>query len=186
MNLKHFANNGESMAMKSVTFVRTYSLLLVCLAALLLAVACGSTSPTSPDPTPTPTPTPSPTPTPAPTPTPTPSPGGGVSITVEPNPVPWTSAAVDGCDASTPNRWIWRQIIVNNGSTTVVFSQRFNFFDDRQVSAPLETVTLAPGERHERTTRWCSGLPGDHTFRTDWDLSTGVKMTGPTVRLLKQ
>jgi hypothetical protein len=184
MNLKHFANNGESMAMKSVTFVRTYSLLLVCLAALLLAVACGSTSPTSPDPTPTPTPSPAPTPDPAPT--PAPSPGGGVSITVQPNPVPWTSAAIDGCDASTPHHWIWTQVVVNNGSTTVVFSQRFNFFDGLQVSAPLDTVTLAPGQRHERVTRWCSGLPGDHTFRTDWDLSTGVKMTGPTVQLLKQ
>ena len=158
--------------MKSASSFRIYSFLLVCIAALLLAVACGSTSPTSPDPTPTPTP----------------SPGGAlsVSITVDPNPVPWTSAAVDGCDSSTPNHWIWKQILVNNGSASVIFSQRVNHFDGLQVSSPLDTITLAIGERYERTTRWCSGLPGDHTFRTDWITNTGVTLTGPTAQLRKQ
>ena len=109
-----------------------------------------------------------------------------MSISIDPNPVPWTSAAVDGCTSDTPNRWIWKQVLVNTGSTAVVFSQRLNFFDGSQVSSPSDTRTLSPGERIEQTTRWCSGLAGDHTFRTDWVTSSGTRITGPTVQLLRQ
>jgi hypothetical protein len=100
--------------------------------------------------------------------------------------VPWTSAAVDGCSSDTPNRWIWKQVLVNTGSTSVTFSQRLNFFDGLQVSSPSETMTLSPGEKHERTTRWCSGLSGEHTFRTDWVTASGARITGPTARLQRQ
>jgi len=65
-------------------------------------------------------------------------------------------------------------------------SQRINFFDGAQVSAPADSTTVSPGEKYDRTTRWCSALPGDHTFRTDWVLSNGTRLTGPTVQLLKQ
>ena len=168
------------MAMKSVNLIRTYSVLLVCLAALLLAVACGSTSPTSPDPGPTPTPTP----------TPTPNPSGTVTVTAEPNPVPWSNIAVDGCDSSTPNRWAWSQILVNNGPTAVTFSQRINYFDGAQVSNPTLSLTLAPGERYTHPTRWCSAQNTDHTFRTDWVGTTSsgssFTLTGPTLQLRKQ
>jgi hypothetical protein len=109
-----------------------------------------------------------------------------VSFSIDPNPVPWTSAAIDGCSSDTPNHWIWKQILVNNGSTSVTFSQRLNFFDGSQVSTASESITLSPGERHERTTRWCSGLSGDHTFRTDWVTNTGTRLTGATAQLQHQ
>jgi hypothetical protein len=109
-----------------------------------------------------------------------------VSFSVSPNPVPWTNAAVDGCDAGTPNRWIWTQVLVNSGGSSIIFSQRVNYFDGTQASNPLETVTLAPGQRYERTTRFCSGLAGAHTFRTDWITNTGVTMTGATAQLQAQ
>ena len=181
---------GESMTMKSVTAIRAYSLFLVCLAALLLAVACGSTSPTSPDPEPTPSPSPTPTPQPAPTPTPAPAPAptpAGVRITITPNPVPETPAAIiAGCDSSTPFRWRWDQVLENTGSGSVTFSQRINFFDGTQVSAPTFTLTLAPGASHTQTTQWCSSVDTAHTFRTDWVSSGGDRVTGPTVQMQKR
>jgi hypothetical protein len=90
---------------------------------------------------------------------------------------------VDGCDASTPNRWAWEQILENKGSTAVTFNQRINFFNGSQVSAPGLSVTLSPGERLAHPTRWCSALSGNHTFRTDWVLTSGQRLTGPTVEL---
>jgi hypothetical protein len=81
---------------------------------------------------------------------------------------------------------VWRQILVNNGSAPVTFSQRLNFFNELQVSSPSETMTLSPGERHERTTRWCSAVRGDHTFRTDWVTNSGTRIAGPTVQLRGQ
>ena len=178
------------MAMKSISLSRAYSIFLVCLAALFLAVACGSTSPTSPDPTPTPTPSPTPTPTPTPTPNPTPSPSpgpGGVSITINPNPVPESpQAIIAGCDSSTPFRWRWDQVIRNNDSGPVTFTQRVNFFNGSQVSSPGISVTLQAGQSTTHTTNWCSANDGEHTFRTDWVLSGGTTVSGPTVRLLKR
>jgi hypothetical protein len=75
---------------------------------------------------------------------------------------------------------------VNTAATSITFSQRLNFFDNSQVSSPSESITLSPGEKHERTTRWCSGLGGDHTFRTDWVTNTGVRITGATADLRHQ
>ena len=185
---------GESMAMKSVTAIRAYSLFLVCLAALLLAVACGSTSPTSPDPGPTPSPSPTPTPTPAPTPTPTPTPTpsptptpASVSITATPNPVGETpQAVIADCDSSRPYRWRWDQNVTNNGSSAVTFTQRINVFNGGTVSSPGISVTVQPGQTHTHATNWCSANDGEHTFRTDWVMSGGGTVTGPTVRLLKR
>ena len=36
------------------------------------------------------------------------------------------------------------------------------------------------------TTHWCSAVDGEHTFRTDWVISGGATITGPTVQLLKR
>jgi hypothetical protein len=94
-----------------------------------------------------------------------------------------TNIAVAECDASTPNRWAWSQILENKGSTAVTFTQRVNFFNGSQVSAPTFTFTLSPGERHTHPTRWCTALSGNHTFRTDWVMSSGQRITGPTVEL---
>jgi hypothetical protein len=104
-------------------------------------------------------------------------------MSVNPNPVPKTGAAIDGCDSATPNHWIWTQVLVNTGGTAITFSQRLNFFDGSQVSSPSETSTLSPGEKIERTTKWCSGLSGSHTFRTDWVTSSGTRLTGATAQL---
>ncbi len=172
------------MAMKSITLIRTYARFLVCLAALLLA-ACGSTSPTSPEPGPSPSPNPTPSPTPSPTPTPPPS-SGVVSIAINPNPVAETGVDVSGCDGSTPFRWRWDQVIDNGTSSAVTFTQRVNFFDGIQVSAPTFTLTVQPGAKHTQTTSWCSGSNIDHTFRTDWVMSDGSRVTGPTVQLRKR
>jgi len=81
---------------------------------------------------------------------------------------------------------VWRQLLKNDGGSPVTMSQRLNFFDGSQVSSASDNVTLSPGETYDRTTRWCSALPGDHTFRTDWVTSTGTRLTGPTVQLQKQ
>ena len=106
-----------------------------------------------------------------------------MTITIEPNPVPWSGPAGD---CSLANRWSWKQILVNTGSTSVTMSQRLNFFDGSQANSASDTTTLSPGERYERQTLWCSGLGGDHTFRTDWVTNTGVRITGPTVQLQHQ
>jgi hypothetical protein len=106
-----------------------------------------------------------------------------VTITIDPNPVARSSIAVDGCDSSTPFRWAWAQILENKGSTAVTFNQRINFFDGSQVSSPTLSLTLSPGEKFTHATRWCSALTGDHTFRTDWVMTSGTRITGPTVQL---
>jgi hypothetical protein len=106
-----------------------------------------------------------------------------VTITIEPNPVTRTSAPVEGCDSSTPNRWAWGQVLENKGSSSVSFNQRINFFNGSQVSAPTLSLTLSPGERYTHPTRWCSALSGNHTFRTDWVTTSGQRITGPTVEL---
>lgn len=108
-------------------------------------------------------------------------------ITITPNPVPETPAAIiAGCDSSTPYRWRWDQVLENTGSGSVTFTQRVNFFDGTQVSAPTFTLTLSPGEKHTQTTNWCSGVDTAHTFRTDWVSSSGDRLTGPTVQMQKR
>jgi hypothetical protein len=106
-----------------------------------------------------------------------------VSITIEPNPVSRTSLPVDGCDATTPNRWAWGQILENKGSSSVTFNQRINFFNGTQVSSPTLSLTLSPGEKFTHATRWCTAQSGNHTFRTDWVTTSGQRITGPTVEL---
>jgi hypothetical protein len=110
-----------------------------------------------------------------------------VSITVSPNPVSENAAlSIGGCDSSTPFRWRWDQIVENNTSNSVTFTQRINIFNGIQASAPNITVTVAAGQRTTHTTNWCSGTDGEHTFRTDWVMSTGTTVTGPNVRLLRR
>jgi len=111
-----------------------------------------------------------------------------VVITVEPNPVPWTNIAVDGCDSNTPNRWAWAQNLENKGSQAVTFTRRNNYFDGSLANFGTFSLTLSPGEKYTHATRWCSGVNADHTFRTDWIGTTAsgssVTVTGPEVRLL--
>ena len=166
------------MTMKSVNLIRTYSRLLVCLAVLLLAVACGSTSPTSPDPSPSPGPTPSPSPSPSPGP-------ASLRIVISPNPVNQSGVAVSGCGSNVPYRWVWEQILENTGGSTLILSSRVNFVDGAQLSTAQAAVTLQPGEKHTQPTAYCSGANTAHNFRTDWESNTGTKYTGPTVDLLK-
>lgn len=100
--------------------------------------------------------------------------------------MPETAISIDGCNSDTPYRWSWNQILVNNGSSSVTFTQRINFFDGAQVSSPSVSMTLSPGERHTQLTRWCSGVNTDHTFRTDWVVTGGARITGPTVQMQRR
>jgi hypothetical protein len=68
----------------------------------------------------------------------------------------------------------------------VSFTQRLNFFDGLQVSSPSVSMTLSPGEKHTQTTQWCSGVNTDHTFRTDWVMTGGTRLTGPTVDMRRR
>ena len=172
--------------MKSVNLIRAYSRLLVCLAVLLLAVACGSTSPTSPDPSPTPEPSPSPSPGPSPSPSPSPSPGpAALRIVISPNPVRESGAAVSGCGSNVPYRWVWDQVLENTGGSTLILSVRVNYVDGARLSTAQAAVTLAPGQKHTQPTAYCSGANTAHNFRTDWEANVGTTYTGPTVELLK-
>jgi hypothetical protein len=109
-----------------------------------------------------------------------------VRITIAPNPVQESALDIPGCGSDTPYRWRWDQILENTGSSAVSFTQRINFFDGVQVSAPSVSMTLSAGERHTQTTQWCSGANTDHNFRTDWVLTGGARVTGPTVQLLRR
>jgi hypothetical protein len=110
-----------------------------------------------------------------------------VSITATPNPVTeQPSLSISGCDSSTPYRWRWDQTVRNNNGSAVTFTQRINFFNGTQVSSPGISVTVQPGQSATHTTNWCSANDGEHTFRTDWVMSGGGTVTGPTVRLLRR
>jgi len=76
--------------------------------------------------------------------------------------------------------------VENGTSSPVTFSQRINYFNGATVSSPSISVTLAAGQRTTHTTNWCSAVDGEHTFRTDWVISGGATITGPTVRLLRR
>lgn len=170
--------------MKSVYPFRTSILLVICLAASLVAAACGSTSPTSPSPSPSPAPAPAPAPSPAPAPAPAPSPGR-LAVDVRPNPVPYNGEAVEGCTST--HTWIYEQVLSNTGGTSLTLTRRRNYFDDGLRSEPDVNITIEPGQTTSVTTRWCSNTNAQHTARTDWfgsdSANNSVDLQGPTVTL---
>lgn len=169
--------------MKSINSFRIWSLVALCLAALV-AAACGAIepSPTSPSPTPTPTPTPGPA---------TSSGGGRLEIAVNPNPVPWSGQAITdsaGC-ANVPNTWFYDQVLTNSGGNTISVSDRTDYFNDREVSKRTALgIVINPGASTTIKTRWCTSQSGSQTAQTNWgatDLTTGAVITaiGPRVTL---
>jgi hypothetical protein len=114
-----------------------------------------------------------------------------LAIEVTPNPVPWSDTPIDGCGSDRPNRWVWDQILRNTGGTRITLTERVNFFNGDQVSRPTGfSISIEPGASHTQTTRWCSALDGDHTFRTDWSGSDAsgnrISLNGPTVTMRKK
>ena len=170
------------MSMKSSNLLRTYSIVFACVVALGGA-ACGSIedSPTSPSETPAPSPSPGPSPSNGP---------GRLEVTIDPNPVPWSGQPISGsgCD-NVPNTWFYTQVLRNAGGSTIVVSDRTNFFNGRETSKQTNVgITLERGASQSVTTRWCSSSPGPHTAQTNWgstDLASGAvqNLNGPSVTL---
>lgn len=172
------------MVKKSPTLLRTWSLVLICLAALVGA-SCGSIEP-SPT-APTPAATPAPTPAPAPAPAPAPSGPGKVEATITPSPVPQSNPPVSSC--SLANTWQYDQRLTNTGGSTVTLSDRENFFDGVSVSKPTGLgIVLAPGASISIPTSWCSANNIEHRASSNFTgsdaASNRVNFSGPTVRLL--
>jgi len=178
------------MVMKSPKPLRTWSLVVICLAALIGA-SCGSIepSPTAPTPAATPAPTPAPSPAPAPTPAPAPAPSGPgkIEATITPNPVPQSNPPVANC--SLANTWQYEQTLTNTGGLTVTLSDRENFFDGVSVSKPTGLgIVLDPGASISIPTSWCSANNIEHRASSNFSGSDSannrVNFSGPTVRLL--
>jgi hypothetical protein len=172
--------------------MRSYLYLLCATVMLIIAVACGGTSPTAPSPTPDPAPAPAPTPTPTPPPEPTPPPTGPgrLEITITPNPVAYADPPASGC-GSLPHTWQYTQTLRNSGGATITISDRVNFFDGTEVSRQSSLgIVIQPGGTFTVTpqTRWCSANNIEHTARTDWSgtdaAGASIAVTGPLVRLL--
>ena len=161
--------------MKSVKFLRTWSIVVLFVAALV-AAACGSIepSPTAPSPTPSPTPTPGPAGSGA----------GKLEITVTPNPVPWSGTAITDAAscANVPNTWFYDQVLKNSGGNTIAVSDRTDYFNGREVSKRNGLgITLEPGATTTIKTRWCSSQTGSQTAQTNFgatDIVTGAVITG--------
>jgi hypothetical protein len=105
---------------------------------------------------------------------------------VTPNPVPWSSQAIDGC--SLPNTWQYDQILSNSGGTRLTISDRADSFDGTEVSTRSGLgIVLAPGAQTSIRTRWCSANATEHRAQTRFmgtdDAGTPFNVTGPTVRL---
>ena len=173
--------------------LRRFALLVICLATLALAAACGSTEPTTTGPSEVPSPAPAPAPSPSPSPTPPPAPSGpgALEISINPNPVPWDSNAVSGCDGTRPNRWHWDQVLRNTGGSRITLTERVNYLNGGEFSRVGGfTISIDPGQTHTQATAICSAVNDDQTFRTDWSGSdaggTRIAVTGPNVRLLKR
>lgn len=165
------------MPMKYSKWLRTYSIVAICVMALT-AAACGSveSSPTSPTPVAGPSPSPSPSPAPAPAPSPSPSPApapsgpGKLEVTINPNPVPWSGQPIEGSGCTgVSNTWFYNQVLRNSGGKSITVSDRTDFFNNREVSRRNGLgIVLAPGAQTTITTRWCSAAAGPHTAKTDF------------------
>lgn len=170
--------------MKSPKLLRTWSLVVICLAALIGA-SCGSIEP-SPT-APTPAAAPAPAPSPAPAPAPAPSGPGKIEATMTPSPVPQSNPPVASC--SLANTWQYDQRLTNTGGLTVTLSDRENFFDGVSVSKPTGLgIVLAPGASISIPTSWCSANNIEHRASSNFtgtdSANNQVNFSGPTVRLL--
>jgi len=160
----------------------TYPRLLLICGAALLCITChdsSSSSPTAPTST---------TPTPI-----LPPSTGSVKVDIVPNPVPFSGQPVTdagpGCQG-VKNTWYYDQVFTESGGSEVTFRNRTDTFDGFTVNelSGLNIVVQANGTLTLHT-RWCSGVPNDHTARSSFTGTdaTGkmVTVTGPNVRLMK-
>jgi hypothetical protein len=106
-------------------------------------------------------------------------------VQINPNPVPFNGQPVDGC--SSPNTWVYEQVLRNSGGTRLRLTQRVNYFDGAERSRPNVDISIDPGQSTSVTTRWCSNTSAQHTARTDWmgadTAGRSINVTGPTVTL---
>jgi hypothetical protein len=110
-------------------------------------------------------------------------------VTIDPNPVPWTSQPVDGCSSTSPNHWIYEQVLKNAGGTQLTISDRTDFMNGVQVSSRSGLgIVLKPGDTKGITTRWCSANATEQKASTNFTGSDSagnrINFTGATVRLL--
>jgi hypothetical protein len=91
-------------------------------------------------------------------------------VTVNPNPVPWSGQPIEGSGCTgVSNTWFYTQVLRNTGGTSIVVSDRTDFFNNREVSKRNGLgITLAAGAETSVTTRWCSASVGPHTAKTDF------------------
>jgi hypothetical protein len=156
--------------------VRTCCAAPVC-AAALATLACGSTesSPTAPSAT-------------VDAGSSAPDGAGTLSITVTPNPVPWSSDAVDNCNLA--NRWRYEQILTNNGSSALAITDRIDFFDGVEVKRSTVDIALAPGASTSITTQWCSANSVEHRAQTNFgavdESGARISFRGTSVRLQRR
>jgi hypothetical protein len=156
------------------TLVRTCRVAPLWVAAAL-ALACGSTesSPTAPSGTVDAS---------------SPEGTGALFIEVTPNPVPWSSDAVDNCDLA--NRWRYEQILTNRGSGPLTITDRIDFFDGVEVKRSSVDIALAMGASTTITTQWCSANSVEHRAQTNFsavdDSGARVAFRGVSVRLQRK
>ncbi|HEY6360380.1 MAG TPA: hypothetical protein VIX63_04710 [Vicinamibacterales bacterium] len=115
---------------------------------------------------------------------------GTLEVEVTPNPVPWSGAQIsDGGCGDVPNTWFYSQVLRNTSESTIVVSDRTDYFNNREVSRRSNLgITLDPGAQTAVTTRWCSASSGFQTAQTNWsvtDTTTAAVLTvaGPRVML---
>jgi hypothetical protein len=114
----------------------------------------------------------------------------GLEVEVTPNPVPWsrTPDSESTC-GDVLNTWFYTQVLRNTGGSTIVVTDRADYFNNREVSRRSNVgITLEPGAETRITTRWCSVSSVVQTAQTDWgatDTSTaaGLTVVGPRVTL---
>jgi hypothetical protein len=157
--------------------VRTCCVAPVC-AAAFMTLACGRTesSPTAPSP--------------ATLDAGSSAPDGAdtLSIAVIPNPVPWSSDAVDNCNLA--NRWRYEQILTNNANGALTITDRIDFFDGVEVKRSTVDIALAPGASRSITTQWCSANSVEHRAQTNFgavdESGARVSFRGASVRLQRK
>jgi hypothetical protein len=154
--------------------LRLYAVAVICLAALVASGCAGSeSSPTAPSSTDAAPPA-------------EPGSPGRMSVSISPNPVPWSGAAVSGCNLA--NRWHYEQVLTNTGGTTVTVSDRVDFFNGTEVRRRADLgIVLEPGAEARIATEWCSSNNIEHRAQTNFSGSDAggnpVTVAGTTVRL---
>jgi hypothetical protein len=113
---------------------------------------------------------------------------GALSIAVIPNPVPWSSEAVENCNLA--NRWRYEQVLTNSGSGPLTIADRIDFFDGVEVKRSTVDIELAPGASTTITTQWCSANNVEHRAQTNFgavdERGARVSFRGASVRLQRK